>query len=326
MRKVVRAAGATVDQRALLRSVGIDPDSDTDPKIMVSDIAYYDLLERIAEMIDVTDLPLKTGQSMKCDDYGALGLAFKAAPTLRQSFSRVERYARLWTSVVEYELRQVDEGVSFLLHRSGPRRLGMRLSNEATLASAVSIGREVSPDGFVPLEVHLKHPSPRTLHHHTRYFGCKVYFDSDLDALLISPEDLNRPNKKGDEGITRFLLGHLDQEIQKFSYDKSIEELAKDAIARSLSDGLPKMEDVARRMGMSARSLHRRLAEEGLNFHTLAEATRRELSEGLLKDERYSIANIAFLTGFSEQSAFTRAFKRWAGRTPATYCRDLLAQ
>ena len=167
--------------------------------------------------------------------------------------------------------------------------------------------------------------APRTLHHHTRYFGCDVYFGSDHDALLISPESLNRPNKKGDEGITRFLLRHLDQEIQKLTYDKSIEELATDAIARSLSDGLPKMEDVARRMGMSARSLHRRVAEEGLNFQTLTEATRRELSGGLLRDERYSIANVAFLTGRLRTKRFHPRLQALGRSHTGSYRRDLLA-
>ena len=93
-------------------------------------------------------------------------------------------------------------------------------------------------------------------------------------------------------------------------------------IARALSEGLPKMGDVARRLGVSARSLHRRLADEGLTFRTLTEDTRREIAEGLLREEQYSIAEIAYLTGFSEQSAFNRAFKRWTGETPARFRND----
>ncbi len=324
VRKMIAATGDGVDQNALLTSIGLDPVSDTNVRTMVAASAYYDLLERIADQIDVTDLPLKTGGSMRCDDYGALGLAFKAAPTLYGSYSRVERYARLWTSVVQYELRSADEGTLFIMHRTGARRLGLRLSNEATLASAVSIAREVCPVGFAPLEVHLKHSAPKTIRHHQRYFGCKVVFDSDLDALLISDAAIKQPNRIGDEGITQYLIGHLEGELTKLAHNKSLEELTKDAMAHALSEGLPRMEDVAKRLGLSVRSLHRRLAEEGLNFQSLTETTRRELAEGLLGDERYSLAEIAFLTGFSEQSSFSRAFKRWAGDTPATFRRSLL--
>lgn len=323
-RKMIAAAGPGVDRRGLLASVGLDPDGESDPKTMLVDTVYYDLIERVAEMVDVTDLSVRTGASMRLDEYGALGLAWKAAPTLLGSYSRVERFARLWTSVVEYELRPAERGTLFILHRSGERRLGLRLSNEATLASAVSISRQVSPVSFAPLEVHLKHPPPRTLEFHERYFGCPVYFGSDLDALLLSPDSLSRPNRLGDEGITQFLDSHLEGELREVVDEASIESLAKDVIARSLSEGIPKVADVARTLGLSVRSLHRRLAEDGLSFRTVTENTRRELAEGLLRDERYSLSEIAFLTGFSEQSAFNRAFKRWIGRSPAQH-RKLLS-
>lgn len=324
-RKMAAAVEAEVDARGLLEGAGLDPDAAWDPKVMLRDTVYYDMLERMAVQTDITGVPLRVGASMRCDDYGALGLAWKAAPTLMGSHSRVARYARLWTSVVEYELREDARGVLFLLHRSGVRRLGLRLSNEATLASAVSLARDVCPRPYAPLEVHLRHPAPKTLRHHEGFFGCPVHFGSDMDALVIAPEALALPNKLGDEGITQFLLSHLDAELREVGAEPTLEGLVKDAIARSLSEGLPKVADVARTLGMSARSFHRRLSEHGLSYQTLTEATRRELAEGLLRDEQYSLAEVAFLTGFSEQSAFTRAFKRWVGMTPASYRKDRAA-
>lgn len=320
VRKMVAAAGDGVDGPALLRSVGLDPDGETDPKTMIADSDYYRLLERIAGDIDATDLPLRSGASMRLDDYGALGLAFKAAATLGGSWARVARYARLWTSVVEYSLEPRGEDTWFHLHRAGPRRLGLRLSNEATLASATAIAREASASGhFCPLEVHIRHAAPRHTARHEAWFGCPVVFGSDRDALLISRAAMMAPNRLGDRGITRFLLGHLDAELSQIEETRPVADRTKDAIARALSEGMPRMADVARRLGLSARSLHRRLAEDGLSFQTLTEETRRELAEGLLRDELYSIAEIAYLTGFSEQSAFNRAFKRWTGATPASY-------
>ncbi|MEM6464554.1 MAG: AraC family transcriptional regulator [Pseudomonadota bacterium] len=321
VRKMVAAAGPEVDSAHLLRSVGLDPEASADPKAMVADTAYYGLLEQIAEQTDVTRLPLRGGASMRCDDYGALGLAWKAAPDLLGSYRRVERFARIWTDVVEYELRRAEGGMWFFLHRSGARRLGLRLSNEATMASAVAISREVSPVPFTPLEVHFRHPAPRKTAHHIDYFGCDVVFESDRDALLIADDALAQRNRLGDEAITQFLLGHLVQELAELEEDRSLTDRTKTIIARALSEGLPKMDEVARRLGMSVRSLHRRLAEHGMSFQSLTEDTRRELAIGLLSEEDYSIAEIAFLTGFSEQSAFTRAFKRWQGATPASFRR-----
>lgn len=321
VRKVVRAAGDAVDQAALLRSIGLDPDGSADVAEMVADTAYYDLLERIArEIPDGTGLPLRAGASMECDDYGAFGLAWKTAPTLRGSFARAERYWRLLTSVAEYEVRPEGQvGAWFILHRAGERRLGLRLSNEATLASVTSIIRQVSPGDFAPLEVHVKHPPPSSTSAHEAYFGCPVRFEADLDALLVPSAALAERNRLGDEGMTRFLLRHLDAELQKVAADRTLRETVQDAVVQSLSDGVPKMPDIARRLGFSERTLARRLGDDGLSYQKLVDEARRQLAEGLLVQSDYSLAEIAFLTGFSEQSAFNRAFRRWRDQTPAAY-------
>ncbi|MCC1491989.1 AraC family transcriptional regulator [Cognatishimia sp. F0-27] len=318
-RKMVAAAGPDIDAVALLARVGLDAAVPWDPKVMIAADAYYAMLESIAERKDVTALPLVCGASMRCDEYGALGLAWKAAPNLRGSLSRVERYARLWTSVVAYKVQADPRGVLFVLHRSGARRLGLRLSNEATLASAVSLARQVSPVPFSPVEVLVQHDAPRRIDAHEAYFGCPIRFGAEVDGLVVSHEALDRPNILGDQGITQFLLSHLDEALGAIPDVLTLEARTKEAIARALSEGVPKMEDVARGMGLSARSLHRRLADQGVRFDALREATRRELAEGLLGDQCYSLAEIAFLTGFSDQSAFSRAFKRWAGCPPAAY-------
>ncbi len=318
--KVVRAAGDAIDQDAMLRSIGLDPDGEANVAEMVSDTAYYDVLERIAGAIgDAIDLPLRVGDTMNCDDYGAFGLAWKAAPTLRASFARAERYWRLLTDVSQYEVRYDGPGAYFMLHRIGERRLGMRLSNEATLASVLSIIRQVASHEFAPLEVHFKHPAPTSIVAHKNYFCCPVYFGSEMDAFLVSSEALNRSNRLGDEGITRFLLNHLDAQLKKIDADRTLKQVVQDAIAQSLSEGVPKIPAMARRLGFSERTLQRRLGEEGLSFQKLAEDARRALAQGLLVQSDYSLAEVAFLTGFSEQSAFNRAFKRWVNQTPAAY-------
>ncbi|WP_371153842.1 AraC family transcriptional regulator [Jannaschia sp. 2305UL9-9] len=318
-RKMVAAAGPDIDAARLLSGAGVDPAAPADPRQMIPATAYYDMLERIAAQIDVTDLPLRTGASMRLDEYGALGLAFKAATTLGASFARVERYARLWTSVVEYELRAHPRGTLFILHRASERRLGLRLSNEATLASAVSIARQVSPVPVHPLEVRVRHHAPCRVDGHHDWFGCPVRFDADLDAILFSTDTLAQPNILGDEGISRYLVSHLDAELALIDDAAPLVRRTQDAIAQSLNEGTPRMSDIARQLGLSVRSFHRRLSEQGMSFQGLTERTRRDLAEGLLRDDRHSLAEIAFLTGFSEQSAFTRAFKRWVGVTPAQF-------
>jgi AraC-like DNA-binding protein len=322
-RKVVGVAGDAVDAKAVLASVGVDADGAWDPKHMLDEDDYYGMIELVAEQMDVTPLPLIVGEAMRPDEYGALGLAWKAAPNLLGSFRRVERYWRLWTSVTQYELEETSRGMLYVQHREGFRRLGMRISIEATLASSVSLSRQVSPRPFSPIEVTFQHPAPKTIDHHEAFFGCPVHFGADKDAMLLSYQSLSEPNVLGDEGITLFLVSHLDQELAQIHETPRLQAQTKGEIARALSEGLPKMADIARRLGLSARSFHRRLAEQGLSFQALTEETRREIAIGMLQEERYALSEIAFLTGYSEQSAFNRAFKRWMGVTPAMYRKSL---
>ncbi len=317
---MIQAAGSAVDGAALLRSIGLDPLEPLDVTRMVAADAYYGMLEQIAgEMPDVHTLPLRVGPLMRPDDYGALGLAWKSAPTVRHSLERVERYCRLWTDNLTYELREVGGGTDFQLHRSGERRLGLRLSNEATLASATSLIRQTSATRFRPRAVYLKHAAPGATSAHEEYFGCPVIFGADKDALSIPTEALEQPNHLGDDGISRFLLAHLDEQIEAIVSTEPLESLLSREISRSLSEGVPRMADIARRLAMSQRTLQRRLSGRGLSFKGQVDLTRRELAENLLGQSRYSLSEVAFLTGFSEQSAFSRAFKRWTGQTPAAY-------
>ncbi|ANM30932.1 AraC family transcriptional regulator [Acidobacteria bacterium Mor1] len=319
-RRVVQGAGRSVDGPGLLRSLGLDPDASLDVTQMVAEDAYYDFLERLAgQMVSAHELPVRVGPLMRPDDYGALGLAWKSAPTIRQSLERVERFCRLWTDNMTYELRDDEEGALFVLHRAGERRLGLRLSNECTAASAVSLIRQTSTERFRPRRVLFKHRAPEITTAHQRYFGCPVEFGAALDAVSISDEALDRANHLGDDAISRFLMPHLEAEVEAIAQEDPLELLVQRAVSRALSEGVPKMAEIARRMGTSERTLQRRLADEGLSFKNLVDETRRRLAESLMQQPRYSLSEVGFLTGFSEQSAFSRAFKRWTGRSPAAY-------
>lgn len=284
------------------------------------DTDYYAFLERIAhEDPNGIDLPLRVGATMECNDYGTFGLAWKSAVNLRGSCERAERYGRLLTSVSTYEVREAEAGAFMMLNRAGERRLGLRLSNEASIASIASICDEVSTSEFRALEIHFKHDAPGSTTAHERHFGCPVRFGSDKDALLISHETMQAPNLLGDGGISQFLDRHLEEEVSQFGHDATLERRVRNAIAQALSEGVPTVSDIAGRFGMSARTLQRNLSEHGYSFQSLVDDSRRELAERLLANTGCSLAEIAFLTGFSEQSAFTRAFKRWAGQTPRSY-------
>ncbi len=319
--KVIAQADDSLDKRAFLAAAGVDPDAPIDAKVMVEDKDYYKFFAGLARADpNGQELPLRVGATMRCEDYGAFGLAWKSAPTLRGSCERASRYARVLTSVATYEVRVADEGVYMHLHRDGDRaRLGLRLSNEATIASIAAISQEVSVATFQALAIYFKHDAPESTQAHERHFGCPVHFGAGMDALLISHGTMQTPNRVGDAGIVKFFDRHLEEELATFDDDIALERRVRVQISQSLSQGVPTVSEIAEHLGMSGRTLQRRLSDRGHTFQKLVDEARRELAERLLKTTLYPLAEVAFLTGFSEQSAFNRAFKRWAGQTPRSF-------
>lgn len=319
--KVIAQVDDSLDKRAFLEGIGIDPDAPVDPKIMVSDSDYYQLFAALAKADSKgIELPLRVGATMRCEEYGAFGLAWKSALTLRGSCERAERYARVLTNVASYTVNEIDDGVWFRLHRDGDRtELGLRLSNEATIASAAAISQEVSTSMFRPLAVCFKHDDPGSAEAHEAHFGCPVRFGTDADALLVSHETMQARNRVGDPGIVDFFDTHLEDEVSRLGDDATIERRVRMQVSQSLSQGIPTVSDIASHMGISGRTLQRRLSDRGYSFQQLVDEARRELAERLLAETAYPLAEVAFLTGFSEQSAFNRAFRRWAGQTPRSF-------
>ena len=318
--KVLSAVDLGAKGDDVLRSVGLIPGDPVDPAIMIPDHVYYSFLEQLTQLdSNPSTLPLRIGATMRCEDYGAFGLAWKTAPNLLSSFERAERHARALSSVSAYEVKQSESDILFHLHRDGERRLGMRLSNEATFSSILAISHEACTKPIKPLGVYFKHAAPKSLDAHLDYFGCPVHFGADWDAIMISVEAARIPNKVGDESIARFFDTHLQAQLAQFDDTGSLDRQIRNYISQSLSEGVPAISAVAGQFSMSGRTLQRRLSEQGESYQSLVDQSRRQLAHKLLAETNYALAEVAFMTGFSEQSAFTRAFKRWAGQTPRSF-------
>lgn len=196
---------------------------------------------------------------MRCDDYGAFGLAWKSAVSLRGSYQRAERYGGVLTSVSAYEVRAEAGRVYMMLHRDGERRLGLRISNEQTMVAITEISREVNQCPFAPDAVYFKHESPGDIAAHEAYFRCPVHYDADRDALEVSKELLSALNRLGDPSISNFFDTHLGKALAELADDQGLDRRVRIQISQALSEGVPTVADVADRLGLSSRALQRRL-------------------------------------------------------------------
>lgn len=290
----------------------------------ISAESHYELLGLVAEKVqDRAALSLRYAQSIDIDKMGTLALACKAAPNVEGVLQRVARYQSLLSDSVRYHLEARGQ-TKFLrqevLVGSGP---GLVFSPEAGLSALFRSVDQLAADRVTPELVTFRHIPPRDAHLFDGFFGCAVEFGAEVDGIWFSNATLAIENKLGDQALSEFMTGHLEAELEQFKSEPSLVRTTKEEIANKLSEGLPKMSDIARELGFSVRSFHRRLADHGVSFQALAEETRREIAFGMLRDEGCPFSEIAFLTGFSEQSAFNRAFKRWTNQTPANYRKSL---
>ncbi|MFK8049390.1 MAG: AraC family transcriptional regulator ligand-binding domain-containing protein [Halioglobus sp.] len=318
--KILGQVSAGVETKDLLLNLDIEPDRPVDPKLMVPSDKFYDFFTMLADRDpDGLSLPLRVGATMKSDEYGAFGLAWKSAPNLRGSYTRSQRYGRVLGSAETYTLQQTDGGWFFNLEKAGDGRLGMLLSNEASMSAVDVISKEVSTADFMPLAVFFRHAPRGNTSVYESHFGAPVHFESGRDALLVSEDSIDIPNKLGDETIATFFDSHLEQELASLTNDDGLENQVRREITSVLSEGVPTLSLIASKLGLGTRTLQRRLSDGGHSFQSVVDMARKDLAQRLLRESQYTLAEVAFLTGFSEQSAFSRAFKRWAGQTPRSY-------
>lgn len=324
IRRIAEVASAPIGPNELLSGVGLPPRPGSLDAMheLVAEEAYYELLERATADGD-SALPVRYGEIISVDDFGALGLALKTASTLREALTRLARYILVLSDSLEYQLVDVVGGADFVLHRPGHRR-GARLANECAIAAIVSLLRQIAPRGVLPTSVSFSHPPPDSIEAHEAFFGCPVRFEAGVNAILVSDAILNTRTRLADEGLSAFILATLDS-MKTARTQRALPTQLRSAITDALPDGRPTRGQIARQLGMSERTLHRRLADHGETFQSIVARAQREAAESLLADRSSSLAEVAFLTGFSDQSAFTRAFKRWTGRTPLNFRSSQLA-
>lgn len=316
---MIQVAHGSHDPGDLLESVGLSPVPEGPGWAgeSIDEDAYYGLIERIADTED-HGFPLRYAQALRADDLGALGLAIKTAPTVADALDRLVRYVLVLSDTLEYELHTRPNGRVFALIGRPHLRRGAALANECALAAVTSTLRQSVGAAVTPERVTFRHPAPPTDRHHREFFGCPVIFGADIDGLHFDSAVLSQPTLLADDGLSAYLLSRLD-DLKTNTTRRSLVDDVRAAVAAALPDGQPSKSQIARRLGMSERSLHRHLAGHHQTFQAIATQTRRDAAESLLRSTDHTLADIAFLTGFSDQSAFTRAFKRWTGRTPAAF-------
>lgn len=171
------------------------------------------------------------------------------------------------------------------------------------------------------LRVELRQPEPPAAATYGELFRAPVRFGAAADRLWFSREEWDSPTDTADAALARMLEEHARILAQRIPHgDSGFTADVQKTIASVLPEG-GSAEDVARALHVSLRTLQRKLVATGTTFREVYDTVRRQFAEAYLSDRRVSIAEVAFLLGFSDQSSFNRAFRRWTGQPPGRWRR-----
>jgi AraC-like DNA-binding protein len=310
------ARGAS--EAALAARSRIDPRDLRDHDLRIPLAKYVALMRAGKELAGDPALALHYGASVDMSEFSVVGLLFQACETIMEAIAQINRFGRLVIEVDvgaadRFQLQRRDGALWLVDTRRNPGDFPEL--TEATFARFISMTRRL---GDVPLVnlVHVTHSAPAYRAEYDRVFQAPTVFESDWNAMRLEEAGLERRIAVQPRYAFAILGDHAEVLLRNLANSKSVRGRAESLLIPVLHTGEASIDAIARKMGFSRQTLYRRLKEEGVTFEKLLDELRHRLALHYLGGERVSVNETAYLVGFSDPAAFSRAFKRWTGASP----------
>ncbi len=307
-----------VDPAPLYRRAGIAAQSIRDPFARISNRRTDALIRLAAASIPDASFGLRAAHCWHPSNLGALGHAWLASSTLHRALERLVQYWRILDAEGNVALKVAREGVEF---RHAPPKVDPvvdAVGGDLAVAIIVDMCRLNYGHALKPLRVGFRRAKPADAAPYERLFGCPVDFGRTADGFVLAHAVADRPLPTANRQLVALHDRILAQALARLDRDDVLAR-ARAALLERLSTGDLSEDALSADLHMSRRTLQRRLADEGTAYAALLDATRRDLALRYLEDPSKSVTEIAFLLGYSQHSVFTRAFRRWTGRSPSRY-------
>jgi AraC-like DNA-binding protein len=310
------AAHAGVERRALLAEVGLEGHR-LDPDDRVAYATYVALWEAITARVDDDFFGLHLAESALDERaFSTVGFAARSCENFGAAIERVVVYSRLLNEATETRLVVRAHGARVVDGPRDLRRPWPRHTAECILAAYVVLGERWTGADLRPNLVCFQHARPSRVDELERVFRCPLRFSQPHNRIDFPRATLAAPMRGAQPLLREFLDRHATSQMAPLAAPIALDERVRAVVGDALPSGEPKLSLVAKRLGLSTRTLQRRLADEGLAFVDIVDEVRRALALRLVEEPAVSVREIAFLLGFSEPKAFRRAFRRWTGVAP----------
>lgn len=315
----IESAGG--DPAQILDPLGLDRRVFSNPHGFIPTADFARVLEDAARATGDDCFGLHFGEHYHPKDVGPLVYVVLNSPTIAVGFENVARYLRLHNEAAEVSF-VLGEKWAYLRHLlTDLPAESRRQHNEYSLAVALGTLRLMMGSEWPPVEVQFEHQAPARTSEQGRVFGAPVSFGRAANAFVIEHEFCERQIAAADARLYPIMRRYLDRVLDEMPPEDGLLGSVRRTIGESMRHGDPTLTEVAKRIAIGPRTLQRRLRDYGVDFNGLVDDTRRRFSLRYLRDRRNTLTEVAYLLGYSEVSAFNRAFKRWTGSTPLDYRR-----
>jgi|LNAP01.1.fsa_nt_gb AraC-like DNA-binding protein len=308
-----------VPAQALLAGTGVSKTDLADPTCTVSGRQELRLMRNLVERLgDVPALGIEAGKRYHFTAFGALGLAFASSPTLRSALAVGQRFSELTFGFAHIMLEDTVRETRVTIDDSQIPGELRRFIVECTTAAMISVAKDLVWFEAPLLHVSLRFSAHGSVEHYERFYGVRPSFNSSANVLALDRSRLERPLAQANEHVLRLAEDHCRKLLEIGRSPTGLASRVRDRLEACMTP-MPGMEDVANGLHLTARTLRRRLLEEGTSFAQLRDEVRMALAEALLAGPRLSMAQIAERVGYADATSFVNAFKRRRGRTPRSF-------
>ncbi len=277
------------------------------------------LFEAAAKALNDPLFALRLTQNVDPREFGALAYLGISSKTLGDSLLNLQRYMRVATGAWNMEVVVQGDLAVLEITPDHPDFFNYQRATDWFIANLIHCYQLFIARTYPPIEVQFVAPlaEHEIQAEYERLLGCPVSFECEKCKIILDREALQFPIKSSDMRLLKVLKMHCDQFLQDQELVQSefITSVQK-KIIDLLPSGHSKAKFIAAELDLTQRTMLRRLADEGTSFSELRETIRRDLASKYLQDKSLSLKEITYLLGYSDQSAFSVAFKRWNGCTP----------
>ena len=328
---IARLACARLDQlgkdpAVILSKVGLTPEAARDPAVRLEVRTQIKLLELAAEEVDDEWLGFHLARSFDLREIGLVYYVMASSEQLADALRNAARYSQINNEGVCLRFRMQDGSAVIALDYVNVDRDADRHQMEFWLVTLVRICRQVTNGRLSPLRLKTRHFRNGMSAELRTFFGVDIEFGANADEIWF-PRPIALLSIVGrDEYLNELLRRYAEEALARKPQERlTVRSKAEDILSELLPHGRATAAEVARRLGMSLRTLSRKLGEEGTSFAEILDQLRAALAKRYLHDKMLPISEIAWLLGYREVSSLTHAFKRWTGTTPRRFRSGQLA-